>query len=52
MMAENNDFSDNDINNYENSCSCEVDGPFQQFDDQGNPLPMDYSNIIAAKTQE
>jgi hypothetical protein len=39
-----------DINNYSNNSSCQVDGPFQTFDDDGNPLPLDYSNIVATKT--
>jgi hypothetical protein len=40
----------NDANNYGQSCSCSVDGPFQTYDDNGNPLPMNYSNIIATLT--
>ena len=36
---------------YESSCSCGVDGPFQTYDDNGNPLPMNYSNIIATLSE-
>ena len=34
-------------NVYGQSTSCNTDGPFQTYDDDGNPLPMDYSNIVA-----
>ena len=44
------DISQDDIDTYSNNSSCQVDGPFQQYDDDGNPLPMDYSNIVATKT--
>jgi hypothetical protein len=37
--------SDADI--YSKSCSCNIDGPVQAYDEDGNPLPMDYSNIVA-----
>lgn len=50
VIEKDNDFSDSDISMYKNSCSCEIDGPFQQYDDEGNPLPVDNSNIIATKT--
>lgn len=42
--------SQQDINDYTLGSSCSVDGPFQQYDDQGNPLPLDTSNIAAVKT--
>lgn len=43
------DISQDDINNYSTNSTCEVDGPFQQYDDEGNPIPVDYSNIVATK---
>jgi hypothetical protein len=49
-IIEKDSISQDDIDNYSTSSSCEVDGPFQQYDDDGNPLPMDYSNIVATKT--
>lgn len=51
LLAEKDDFQDDEIQNYENSCSCEVDGPFQEYDEDGNPLSMDFSNIVAVKTK-
>lgn len=41
----------NDANNYQQSCSCNTDGPVQTYDSDGNPLPMDYSNIVATLTE-
>lgn len=49
-IAEKDDFKDEDISIYEESSACEMDGPFQQYDDEGNPIPLDFSNIIAVKT--
>lgn len=45
------DFNDADILEHEQSSSCEIDGPVQTFDDNGNPIPMDFSNIVAVKTK-
>lgn len=50
-ISEKDDFSDSEISMYENSCSCEIDGPFPQYDDEGDLLPPDTSNIIAVKTK-
>lgn len=44
--------SQDDITSYVNNSSCQMDGPFQEYDDQGNALPMDFSNIVATKTLE
>jgi hypothetical protein len=49
-VAEKDNFSADDINMYQNQSSCEVDGPFQQYDGDGNPLPLDTSNIVVSKT--
>lgn len=49
-LSEKDDVSDSDIASAENSSACETDGPFQEFDDNGDPIPMDFSNIIAVKT--
>lgn len=50
--VEKDSISDIDIDSYEASSSCETDGPFQEYDEEGLPLPMDNSNIIAVKTLE
>lgn len=36
---------DQDIEDYKRSCSCEIHGPFQEFNELGEELPKDYSNI-------
>jgi len=41
----------NEVALYSKSCSCNLDGPFQSYDEDGNPLPMDYSNIIATLSE-
>jgi hypothetical protein len=51
LTANGDSLSQNDINNYGQSCSCNMDGPFQTYDDNGNPLPMNYSNIVATLTE-
>jgi hypothetical protein len=37
----------NEANLYQQSCTCAVDGPVQTYDDDGNPLPMSYANVVA-----
>lgn len=49
-MVEKDTVSQDDINSYIANSSCSMDGPFQQYDDQGNALPLDTSNIAAVKT--
>lgn len=44
--------SESDLDEYQKASSCEVDGPIQLFDDVGDPIPLDYSNIIVVKTLE
>jgi hypothetical protein len=51
LSANGPELSQNDANNYQTSCSCSTDGPFQTYDDNGNPLPMNYSNIVATLTE-
>lgn len=51
ITAEGTSLGESDVNMYNNSCQCSVDGPFQTYDDNGNPLPMDYSNIVATLTE-
>lgn len=49
-VMEKDSISQDDMDLYQQTCSCEVDGPFQEYDDEGNPLPMDNSNIVVVKT--
>jgi hypothetical protein len=49
-VVEKCDISQDDMNSYVANSSCQVDGPFQQYDEDGNPLPLDTSNIVATKT--
>ena len=51
VQAQGPNLSQNDANTYQQSCSCNIDGPFQTYDSDGNPLPMDYSNIVATLTE-
>ncbi len=39
-----------DLNFYSTSVYCEMDGPFPEYDSDGNKLPSDTSNIVVAKT--
>lgn len=47
-----------DVDAYQQSCSCNtitngvVDGPVQTYDENGNPLPMNSSNIVVVLTNE
>lgn len=49
-LCEKDQISQSDMDSAIAISSCEVDGPFQQYDDQGNSLPLDTSNIVATKT--
>lgn len=49
-ICEKDQITQDDMNSYSSNSSCQVDGPFQQFDDEGNLLPLDTSNIVATKT--
>lgn len=49
-ICEKDSFSQYDMDNAVATSSCQVDGPFPSVDDEGNPLPLDTSNIVATKT--
>lgn len=49
-VVEKCDVTQDDMTSYAANSSCQVDGPFQQYDVDGNPLPLDTSNIVATKT--
>lgn len=49
-QVEKDEISQSDMNDYIANSSCEMDGPFKEYDEEGVQLPLDTSNIVATKT--